>query len=108
MSVRSKPHSTLVFQAKVTGRHAITLPAALCRELGIVVGDTIELEVVGQQAMLRKSDDEEPESIRGILKDYFPDWVSVDRFLREERAGWDEEMEQQADTEFTGAQQSLD
>lgn len=99
MTTRPEPQTT--FRAKVTGRHAITLPAALCRELGIAVGDTVELEISGQQAILRREDEYANESIRGILKDYFPDMESVMRFLEEEREGW-EEREAQLDEMVNG------
>jgi bifunctional DNA-binding transcriptional regulator/antitoxin component of YhaV-PrlF toxin-antitoxin module len=90
----TNPYQGKTYKAKVTGRHAITLPAALCREMGIEVGDTVELEVSGLQAILRLEDEEPEVSLRGILKDYFPDMDSVMRFLEEERAGWDEQTDQ--------------
>jgi bifunctional DNA-binding transcriptional regulator/antitoxin component of YhaV-PrlF toxin-antitoxin module len=86
----TNPYGTTTYKAKVTRRHAITLPAALCREMGIEVGDTVELEVNGSQAILRREDEYANESIRGILKGTFPDWESIAQFLEEERAGWDE------------------
>ncbi len=82
-----------VMQAKVTGRHAITLPAALCRELNINVGDTVEIEVSGRQAILRPKDDQRVESVRGILRDLFPTWESVESFIEDERSPWSEHPE---------------
>ncbi len=52
----TQPKSTksgTVYRAKVTGRHAITLPAELCRQLGIEVGDSVELEIKNGVAELR-------------------------------------------------------
>ena len=80
------------YTAKVTGRHAITLPAQLCRELGIEVGDTVALETIGGQALLRLV----PENVqdtnkpaRGILREYFLDWEDIKRFVDEERTAWE-------------------
>jgi bifunctional DNA-binding transcriptional regulator/antitoxin component of YhaV-PrlF toxin-antitoxin module len=97
----TNPYRGKTYKAKVTGRHAITLPAALCREMGIEVGDTVELEVSGSQAILRLPDEDPVVSLRGILKDYFPDMDSVMQFLEEERAGWDE-REAMLDEMFNG------
>lgn len=78
------------YRAKVTGRHAITLPADLCRRLEIEVGDVVELTVVGQQATLIKSGAEQIPPARGMLRGYFSDWESVNRYVEEERRGWQE------------------
>lgn len=83
-------YGTTTFRAKVTGRHAVTLPAGLCRQIGIEVGDIVEFEVSGNQALLKLADEEPEESLRGILKGTFPDWEAIARFIEEERAGWDE------------------
>lgn len=69
MDHRTSTYSAKRFQAKVTGRHAITLPAEFCRALGIEVGDTVEFEVGGGWATFKRSGDEPDESIRGILRD---------------------------------------
>lgn len=82
------------YRAKVTGRHAITLPALLCRYLNIEVGDTVELEEIGGQAVLRPAGEESGQDIRparGILRDHFRDWEDILRFIEEERAGWDKQ-----------------
>jgi bifunctional DNA-binding transcriptional regulator/antitoxin component of YhaV-PrlF toxin-antitoxin module len=76
------------FRAKVTGRHAITLPAELCRRLHIETGDTVEIALVGGQAVLRKLREDEPvPELRGLLSDYFTDREDVRRFIEEERHG---------------------
>jgi bifunctional DNA-binding transcriptional regulator/antitoxin component of YhaV-PrlF toxin-antitoxin module len=77
-----------VFRAKVTGRHAITLPAVLCRQLDIATGDTVEIRLVGEQAFLRRAEDEPTPPARGLLRDYFRDWEDINRFVQEERQGW--------------------
>jgi bifunctional DNA-binding transcriptional regulator/antitoxin component of YhaV-PrlF toxin-antitoxin module len=85
-----KPPKT-EFRAKVTGRHAITLPAELCRRLQIETGDTVELALVGGQALLRKAPEDEPvPELVGLLSDYFADWEDVKRFIEEERSGGEE------------------
>jgi bifunctional DNA-binding transcriptional regulator/antitoxin component of YhaV-PrlF toxin-antitoxin module len=78
------------FTAKVTGRHAITLPAELCRRLEISVGDFIEITLYGEQAMLRKAPAEPAPPLKGLLADYFTDRVDIQRFIEEERRGWEE------------------
>ena len=79
------------YRAKVTGRHAITLPAALCRELSIENGDTVEFHLDGDRAVLKRAerDDPIPEAM-GILKGYFESWEDVQRYVEEERRGWAE------------------
>jgi bifunctional DNA-binding transcriptional regulator/antitoxin component of YhaV-PrlF toxin-antitoxin module len=78
------------YRAKVTGRHAITLPAELCRTIEIAVGDVIEVTVEGEQATLAKAASEAIPPARGLLRGYFPDWESVNRSVEEERRGWAE------------------
>jgi bifunctional DNA-binding transcriptional regulator/antitoxin component of YhaV-PrlF toxin-antitoxin module len=90
------------YSAKVTGRHAITLPANLCRELGIEVGDTVELEMGYGQAFLRPASYDPVDSLSGILKDIFPDWELVERFIDEEREGWDEREAEIEALDFRG------
>ncbi|MCA9860704.1 MAG: AbrB/MazE/SpoVT family DNA-binding domain-containing protein [Thermomicrobiales bacterium] len=85
-----------VYRAKVTGRHAITLPAELCRQLGIEVGDTIELEIQGEKAELRPA--REPriyslEELRGILRPLYRDWDDIQQHIRELRDEWDDHPE---------------
>lgn len=82
-----------VYRAKVTGRHAITIPAAICQELDIQVGDYIELEVEGNKVIMRPLPPMPISSLRGILKQYFPNSESIREFLEEERSGWDEREE---------------
>ncbi len=85
-----KTKTPTIFRAKVTGRHAITLPAELCRQLGIEVGDVVQIELVGDTAVLRPIEDVPITAIRGIMKKYYPDTASNQAFLQEERSGWEE------------------
>lgn len=87
---KSQTTASKIYRAKVTGRHAITLPAELCRELGIEVGDSVELTVTDGVATLRPLSVLPISALRGILKPYFPDSQSIRDFLDEERADADE------------------
>ncbi|MGH2558754.1 MAG: AbrB/MazE/SpoVT family DNA-binding domain-containing protein [Thermomicrobiales bacterium] len=86
-------HGTRTYRAKVTGRHAITLPAELCRRLNIATGDTVEFEVVGEQALLRRAPENRVPDARGMLREYFSSREEVQRFVEEERRGWEEDKE---------------
>lgn len=77
-------------RAKVTGRHAITLPAELCRQLGIEVGDSVEITMLDGRAVLRKAPSTTPPQLKGLLRDYFTDREDIQRFIEEERRGWEE------------------
>jgi AbrB family looped-hinge helix DNA binding protein len=86
-----------VYRAKVTGRHAITLPAELCRQLGIEVGDSVELEIKDGIAEIRPA----PlvtalpiASLRGILRGMYRDWDDIQQHIRELRDEWDDHPEQ--------------
>lgn len=81
-----------VYRAKVTGRHAITLPAELCQALDIQVGDYLELELKGEEVTMRPLPPMPISSLRGILKPYFPNATTetILAYLEEEREGLDE------------------
>jgi len=85
----AKQEQTTTYTAKVTGRHAVTLPAKLCRTLGIENGDTVEFDVTGNQAVVRKTPVVDANDLRGILKPYFRDWDDAVAFLEEERSSWE-------------------
>ena len=85
----TKQQDAITYKAKVTGRHAVTLPAKLCRTLGIENGDTVEFEVDGDHAVVRKSETFDPRSLRGILADDFRDWDDIVAFIEEERSSWE-------------------
>ncbi|HET8521852.1 MAG TPA: AbrB/MazE/SpoVT family DNA-binding domain-containing protein [Thermomicrobiales bacterium] len=82
-----------VYRAKVTGRHAVTLPAELCRQLNIETGDRVEFEIIGEKALLRRASDAAVPPARGLLRDYFASREDVQRFIEEERSGWEDDEE---------------
>lgn len=85
-----------VYRAKVTGRHAITLPAELCRQLGIEVGDLVELEVRGGKAEIRPARERRIYSLqelRGILRPLYRDWDDIQQHIKELRDEWDDHPE---------------
>jgi bifunctional DNA-binding transcriptional regulator/antitoxin component of YhaV-PrlF toxin-antitoxin module len=77
------------YQAKVTGRHAVTLPAELCRVLGIEVGDTVQFTLQYGTVTMHLASEPPPPQARGILAGHFETIEDVNRFIREER-DWDE------------------
>lgn len=82
-----------IYRAKVTGRHAITLPAELCRQLGIEVGDSVEFEVRGHAAELRPARIPKIytlEELQGILRPLYRDWDDIQQHVQELRAEWDD------------------
>lgn len=82
-----------VYRAKVTGRHAITLPAELCRALRIEVGDSVELEVRGDTAEIRPVRGPRIFSLaelRGILRPLYRDWDDIQQHIKELRDEWDD------------------
>lgn len=85
-----------VYRAKVTGRHAITLPAELCRQLGVEVGDSVELEVQGDKAEIRLVRDPKVlplSQLRGILRPLYRDWEDIQQHIKELRDEWDDHPE---------------
>lgn len=80
------------YQAKVTGRHAVTLPAELCRALGVEVGDRVQFTMQYGTITVHRATDPPPPQARGILAGYFETVEDVHRFIREER-DWDEHEE---------------
>jgi bifunctional DNA-binding transcriptional regulator/antitoxin component of YhaV-PrlF toxin-antitoxin module len=91
------------FSAKVTGRHAITLPAEFCRALRIQVGDIVEIELHGDHASLRRRTSRDLPSARGILGGHFSSLDDIDRYVEAERQGWDEREGLQNDRATSGA-----
>jgi AbrB family looped-hinge helix DNA binding protein len=83
------------FKAKVTGRHAITIPAEVCRALGLATGDSVEITLHDGQALLRKEPTEPTPPLRGLLSDYFTDWEDINRFIEDERQAWEQPADDQ-------------
>ena len=84
------------FRAKMTGRRSVTIPAELCRELGIEPCDAIEFSLGHGYLMLRRvadappGDDSAVERAMGVLGGYFESVEDVNRFIREGRGDWTE------------------
>ena len=97
----AKQQDATTYKAKVTGRHAVTLPAKLCRTLGIENGDTVEFEVTGRQAVIRKIPVVDANDLRGIMKPYFRDWDDIVQFIEEERSSWERPWDRHEDGDPT-------
>jgi bifunctional DNA-binding transcriptional regulator/antitoxin component of YhaV-PrlF toxin-antitoxin module len=83
-----------VYQAKVTGRHAITLPAELCRALEFVAGDRVEFRLKYGTVTMCKAGGPPPLEARGILKDHrYESMEAMIRDLRDGRGTWTTEDE---------------
>jgi bifunctional DNA-binding transcriptional regulator/antitoxin component of YhaV-PrlF toxin-antitoxin module len=83
-----------VYQAKVTGRHAITLPAELCRALKLVAGDRVEFKLKYGTVTMRKAGGPPPLEARGILRDHrYESMEAMIRDLRDGRGTWTTEDE---------------
>jgi anaerobic selenocysteine-containing dehydrogenase len=80
------------YQAKVTGRHAVTLPAELCRALGIENGDTVQFTMQYGSVTVHRATEPAPPQARGILAGSFTSIADINSFIREER-DWDEHEE---------------
>lgn len=87
-----------IYRATVSRRRTVTLPADLRRRLGIEAGDVVELEVVGKQVILRRFPSTPTPPARGLLRDYFANREDVQRFLNEERRGWEDDDHDSEDT----------
>jgi bifunctional DNA-binding transcriptional regulator/antitoxin component of YhaV-PrlF toxin-antitoxin module len=74
-----------IWSAKVTGRHTVTLPAELCRVLGIKVGDRVEFHLRHGVVTMTKPGGPPPLEALGILADYR--YESMDAMIREIRDG---------------------
>jgi len=56
----------------VTRKGQVTIPAALRRELGIEVGDTVEMRLDGRRIHVRKRDVSIAERTKGMFRDAVP------------------------------------
>ena len=85
-----------VYRAKVTGRHAVTIPAELCRKLGIENGDSVEFSLGYGYLKLRPvhdapvRDDSSIPTAMGMLAGYFDSMEDINRFIAQERGRWTE------------------
>jgi AbrB family looped-hinge helix DNA binding protein len=78
------------YRSKVTGRHAVTLPAELCRRLGIESGDTVEFREHAGIVTMYPVATPEPIDPIGMLAGYFGSTDDINRFIARERGRWTE------------------
>ncbi|HEY7033226.1 MAG TPA: hypothetical protein VH482_17940 [Thermomicrobiales bacterium] len=78
------------YPATATAREDIALPEELGRALDISTRDTAEVHVIGNQVILQRSAAEPASTPRGLLRDYLSDWEDINRFIEEERGGWED------------------
>jgi bifunctional DNA-binding transcriptional regulator/antitoxin component of YhaV-PrlF toxin-antitoxin module len=71
----------------------IALPAELGDALGIATGDTVDVRVIGHRLILQRSESPPAPPPRGLLREYFSSWEDINRFIEEERGGWEERDE---------------
>lgn len=81
------------YRSKVTGRHAVTLPAELCRRLGIESGHTVEFREHAGVVTMYPIATPEPIDPIGMLAGYFDSMDDINRFIAQERGRWTEEDE---------------
>ncbi len=67
----------------------IALPEELGRAIGVAAGDIVEVRVRGNQLVLQRSQSRSSPSPRGLLRDYFSSREEIERFIEEERSGWE-------------------
>ncbi len=88
-----------IYHLEVTDEHTIVLPPDLRERLGVEAGDVLAISVVGGQGRVYKTtraDAARPvvtqpvPDAKGLLADYFKDWDDINRFVQEERRGWEE------------------
>ncbi len=91
-----------VFHLPVGDDGAVVLPAELRRRLGVDPGDTLAVAVAGGGGafVTRWPEEgaapvagEEGLPLAGLLKGYFADREDVQRFLDDERRGWEERLQ---------------
>jgi len=96
------PGAFPVFHLPVGEDGAVVLPPDLRRLLRLEAGDTLAVSVSGGSAFVTRTtrrktaapgDDREPRPLAGLLAGYFKDWDDINRFVQEERAGWEERLE---------------
>lgn len=96
------PGTFPVFHLPVAEDGAVVLPDDLRRRLRLEHGDTLAFSVshgsafVTRTTRLRRAEPveyEETPPLAGLLKDYFTDRDDVQRFIEDERSGWEEREE---------------
>ena len=86
MTTDRKDEPVKTYRMRLGARRTITLPTELCDELGVSSGDALEIRVEQNTATISPV----LPPARGILRGYFASWEDVNRFVEEERRGWEE------------------
>lgn len=79
---------------RLSAKNQITLPAGICRELGLRPGDEIDLLALAGRITLERRP-RTPEEWAGRLAgamDHMPEWTTdegIDAWIRGEREGWE-------------------
>jgi bifunctional DNA-binding transcriptional regulator/antitoxin component of YhaV-PrlF toxin-antitoxin module len=85
MTIGNSSDDAKPYRIRLGARRTLTLPAELCQELGVSPGDVLDVYVDrGKATILPRP------KARGILRGYFSSWEEVNRFVEEERSGWQE------------------
>lgn len=74
--------------ATLSSKHQLVIPAAVRKQLGIKPGDQLDVQVYGDQAVIRKS----PQSyVQALEKVTASLWKGYARTLKGDRDQWDRE-----------------
>ena len=77
-------------EAKISPRGAVNLPAKVLREVGWEHGDSLFVEVLDDDfVLLSRKPASLAKALSGRLTHLFPGGEDTQRFLDEERAGWE-------------------
>lgn len=76
-------------QTKLSSKNQITLPAALCRELGWKSGAPIVVQRMNDCIVLLPKPQSVIDAYQGLLGGSFKTAEEMDRYVREERDAWD-------------------
>ncbi|GJL53493.1 MAG: AbrB family transcriptional regulator [Nitrospirales bacterium] len=74
--------------ATLSSKHQLVLPAAVRKQLGIKPGDQIDVQVEGDQAVIRKAPKSYVEALEKVPSTL---WKGYARELEADREQWDEE-----------------
>lgn len=75
----------------ISSKHQITLPASMCRALGLKKGDQLTATLVDNQILLEPRPRSYVEHYRGRLKGLYGSEQEIEEYLVEERATWHRE-----------------
>jgi antitoxin PrlF len=72
--------------ATLSSKHQLVIPAAVRKQLGIKPGDQLDVQVEGNQVVIRKA----PQSyVQALEKVTAPLWKGYARELQDDRDQWD-------------------